>query len=41
MATRKLKLSKVRKAIAEAYNIGKQEVPAEIVNEWQYYLAAA
>ena len=41
MAKRIVKLSKVRKAIAEAYHIGKQEVPAEVVNEWQYYLTAA
>jgi len=40
MAVRKLKLSKVRKAIAEAYHISKNEVPTEVVNEYQYYLAA-
>jgi hypothetical protein len=40
MAARKLKLSKVRKAIAEAYHINKQDVPSEMVHEYQYYLAA-
>ena len=40
METRKLKLAKVRKAIAVACRVDADDVPSEIVNEWKYYLAA-